>query len=127
MEIRDAIEDDAEALAKLAGGPRDVLRNLIHDRTVRVAERDGEIAGFVSFDARPGTVYVTQLGGDRGACERLLEEPVRFARGEEMAVEVLVAEGDETVREAVDGAGFDCEGDGPRFDGISTVRYRLGP
>jgi len=85
------------------------MRNLVHDRTVRVAE-DGshdpnadvsssqyggsdpeDLLGFISFDAREDTVHVTQLDGTSEACERLLAEPVRFAERESMAVEVLAA------------------------------------
>jgi len=40
MHIRDAVEDDAEAIAALADAPADVVRNLVHDRSVRVAEQD---------------------------------------------------------------------------------------
>ena len=127
MEVREAVEADAEALARLADGPQDVLRNVVHDRTVRVAETDEEIVAFVSFDARPGTVYVTQLKGCAEACERLLEEPVRFARSEGMTVELLVAADDDAARSAADSAGFDREGNGPRFDGVDTVRFRLDP
>ncbi|MFB6133873.1 MAG: hypothetical protein ABEJ55_02685 [Halanaeroarchaeum sp.] len=127
MEVRDAVEADAEALAELVDGPQDVLRNLIHDRTVRVATEDDEVVAFVSFDARPGTVYVTQLGGDPEACERLLEEPVRFAESEGMTVEVLVVARDEDVGAAVSNHGFEKVGKGPQFDGEPTVRYRREP
>ncbi|MFC4359810.1 hypothetical protein ACFO0N_17840 [Halobium salinum] len=37
MDVRDAVEADADALAAIAGTPTDVMRNVIHDRTVRVA------------------------------------------------------------------------------------------
>jgi hypothetical protein len=127
MEVRDAVEEDAEALADLADGPRDVLRNLIHDRTVRIATEEGDAVAFVSFDARPGTVYVTQIGGDPEACERLLEEPVRFATREGMSVELLLGDGEEAIREAVSRAGFEEIGSGPRFEGVPTVRYRREP
>ena len=127
MEVRDAVEADADPLADLSGAPRDVLRNVIHDRTVRVAEDDGELEGFVSFDARPGTVYVTQVGGDAGVVEQLLAEPVRFARNESMSVELLVATDDEPLRAAADAAGFVEAGPGPRFVDVQTVRYRFEP
>jgi len=125
MQIRDAVEADASHLADLTDAPRDVMRNLIHDRTVRVAEDSEAIVGFVSFDARAETVHVTQIEGSADACERLLEEPVGFAEGEGMAVELLVPESSETVREAALDAGFDEEGTGPAFDGMPTIRYRL--
>jgi hypothetical protein len=138
MDVRDAVEADAEALARLAGSPADVMRNLVHDRTVRVATSaepddvagsgDGDsVRGFVSFDARERTVYVTQVGGDRAACERLLEEPIRFARAERMNVELLISDGDEELRRAAEAAGFADDGAGPRFAGGGTVRYLMRP
>ena len=142
MEVRDAVEEDSESLAGIADAPVDVMRNLVHDRTVRVAERDRSsagpnadadddaadaIAGFVSFDAKEGTVHVTQFGGTPEACERLLAEPVRFASNEGMTVELLVAEDDDARCEAAERAGFGRAGRGPLFGGTPTVRYRLDP
>ena len=149
MDVREAVEADAEALAGLADSPVDVMRNLVHDRTVRVAvdpdaiesEQGGDvehkgnsqdnesspIVGFVSFDARDETVHITQIAGSEGACVRLLEEPVRFARGEAMAVELLVPEGERAVRDAAEAANFATAGSGPRFSGQPTTRYRLEP
>lgn len=127
MDVRDAVEEDAETLASLGEGPRDVFRNLIHDRTVRIATEDGDPVGFVSFDARPGTVYVTQIGGEPAACERLLEEPIRFASGEAMSVELLLPDGEEAIRDAAARSGFEEIGSGPQFDGVPTVRYRRDP
>jgi hypothetical protein len=138
MEVRDAVETDAAAIAEIADAPADAMRRTIHDRTVRVAvaddtasdpnaDTDGDgapLVGFVSFDATDGTVHVTQLGGTEAACQRLLGEPMRFAAGEEMAVELLIVDGDETARRAVEEAGFDRIGAGPRFDGRATTRYR---
>jgi len=129
MEVRDAVETDAHPLAELSGAPLDVLRNLIHDRTVRVAEAEGggPPLGFVSFDASPGTVYVTQLSGSAPVLERLLAEPLRFAANESMAVELLVAEEDATIRTVADEVGFQEAGPGPRFDGVQTLHYRFVP
>lgn len=145
MHVRDAREADADALATMADSPTDVMRNLVHDRTVRVAEartkestvdasngrykgpNPESLLGFVSFDARENTVHVTQIDGTADACERLLVEPVRFARRESMAVEVLVSIGRETVTDALESLDFGREGDGPRFDGTRTVRFRLEP
>ena len=45
MEVRDAFEADADALSAIADVPADVVRNLIHDRTVRVAQREATTAG----------------------------------------------------------------------------------
>lgn len=127
MDVRDAVEADANDLARLADGPQDVLRNVIHDRTVRVAVADDSVIGFVSFDARPGTVYVTQLGGPPEAVERLLAEPVRFADTEGMAVELLLAESAADLHGAATAAGFSREGPGPRFEAVRTIRFRYDP
>ena len=145
MNVRDALEADADALAAIADSPTDVMRNLVHDRTVRVAE-DGthdpnadvsesqysgsdpeDLLGFVSFDAREDTVHVTQLDGTPEACKRLLAEPVRFAERESMSVEVLVASGAEPIEDAAEELGFERRGRGPKFEGASTVRFRLDP
>jgi len=141
MEVRDAVEDDAPAMAAIADAPVDVMRNLVHDRTVRVAEPpsvgddpnedagdDGsELLGFVSFDAQADAVHVTQLDGTDGACETLLAEPVRFAERERMAVELLVPERQDGVADAAERMDFETVGTGPRFDGSPTTRYRLEP
>jgi len=144
MRVRDAVEADAEALAAVGDAPTDVMRNLVHDRTVRVAVRTGgdpgphadapdesggaeEVLGFVSFDARDRTVHVTQLGGSAEACERLLGEPVRFAAGEGMDVELVVGVDEGGTRDAAERVGFEEVGVGPTFDGRATVRYRCEP
>ncbi len=141
MHIRDAVEDDAEAIAALADAPTDVVRNLVHDRSVRVAEREQgghdpntdtetlntELLGFVSFDAHDQTVHVTQFGGTPSACEQLLGEPVRFAASENMAVELLVEQHATELQSAAQAAGFQEVGSGPMFRGSQTVRYRHQP
>ncbi|MFB6154991.1 MAG: hypothetical protein ABEJ22_03785 [Haloferacaceae archaeon] len=143
MEVRDAVEADAEALAAIADAPTDVMRNLVHDRTVRVAvaeraETDPnadvsneveteDVLGFVSYDARDGIVYVTQLSGTVDACERLLAEPVRFASNEGMLVELLAPAAQDEVRDAAERVGFRKQGTGPMFQGERTIRYRLEP
>ncbi|WP_247003504.1 hypothetical protein [Halosolutus gelatinilyticus] len=145
MNVRDALEADADALASIADSPTDVMRNLVHDRTVRVAE-DGprdpnadvdesqygvsdpeDLLGFISFDAQEDTVHITQLDGTADACRRLLAEPVRFAERESMDVEVLVPPGTEPVETAAEELGFEKRGTGPRFDGSRTIRFRLEP
>lgn len=126
MHVRDAVEADAGALATVSGAPEDVMEDLVHDRTVRVAERsgtDGPI-GFVSFDADAGTVHVTRIGGTEEACKRLLAEPIAFAAGESMAVETVLVP-DSPAIGAVSRLGFEETGAGPRFEGESTTRYRL--
>ncbi|GAB3678492.1 hypothetical protein [Halopiger thermotolerans] len=145
MNVRDALEADADALAAIADSPTDVMRNLVHDRTVRVAEDgttdpnadvsssqyDGsdpeDLLGFISFDAREDTVHVTQLDGTDEACKRLLAEPVRFAERESMAVEVLAPPDTDTIVDAAEELGFERRGTGPRFNGAQTIRFRLEP
>ncbi|WP_276273359.1 hypothetical protein [Haloarcula litorea] len=127
MEIRDAVEADAGRLAELADSPPDVMRNLVHDRTVRVATEEDTIVGFVSYDAKQGTVHVTQLAGSADACERLLAEPIAFAERERMDVELLVPDGEDAVETAVESVGFTRTGTGPQFEGEPTARYRLDP
>ncbi len=127
MNVRDAVEADADRLAALTGAPTDVMRNLVHDRTVRVADTEDAVEGFVSYDAEDSTVHVTQLEGDAELCERLLAEPRRFADREGMAVELLAMETDEAAKTAAEDAAFERCGSGPRFDGDRTVRYRWKP
>ena len=124
MDVRDAVESDADVLATLAGTPTAVMRELIHDRTVRVGMEDSDVTGFVSYDADDQTVHITGLHGASTACRRLLNEPIGFARTEGMDVELLVPVEDDTHRNIVEDAGFHDVGSGPRFDGVETVRYR---
>ena len=125
MKVRDAVESDGESLAELADVPTEVVENVIHDRTVRVAEADEEIVGFVGFDARRDAVHVTHLYGSRAACERLLDEPIRFAASEAMTVELLVPEDEDDTMSAARANDFERAGAGPRFEGQETVRFRL--
>jgi hypothetical protein len=162
MKVRDAVEGDAAALAALTDAPPPVLRNVIHDRSVRLLVDDGddggwapddrdeaqnegaghdedggqdgepphgtapagEVRGFVSFDVQDGVVHLTQFGGDSDACERLLSEPLRFARSEGLPVEALAGDGDDALREALEATGFERLGQGPSFGGTPTDRYR---
>ncbi|MDZ7746491.1 MAG: hypothetical protein U5K28_08245 [Halobacteriales archaeon] len=128
MHLRDAVERDAEWMTALTGRPADVTRNLIHDRTVRVAvtgeeDEEEDALGFVAYDARRETVHVTQIQGTTEACRELLEAPLGFAASEGMSVELLLAVDDE-LREVVASKGFEEVGEGPRFDGTQTIRYR---
>jgi len=155
MQVRDAVEADAAELSRLAGVPTDVMRGVVHDRTVRVLDEsddhDGDdthaedadrrepdganddpeqptLAGFVSFDARSETVDVTQLAGESPeVCSRLLEEPQRFADCEAMAVEFVVEDSHDAAQQAAADAGFAAVGPGPRFEGEQTTRFRLEP
>jgi len=125
MHVRDAVEADGGRLADLADVPSEVMANVVHDRTVRVAETDDDIEGFVGFDAHQDAVHVTHLYGSRAARERLLDEPVRFAACEEMAVELLVPDDEDESVSAAESTGFENVGSGPRFDGRPTARFRL--
>lgn len=139
MEIRDAVEADADEMAAIADSPTDVMRNLVHDRTVRVAEPDGtatdpnadtdrsddDLLGFVSFDAKQQTVHVTQLDGTAEACQKLLGEPIRFAEQEGMDVELLAPDSEPAIATAAEELGFVTAGRGPTFNGTGTIRYRL--
>jgi len=126
MRIRDALESDAEALATVTDRPREVVRDMVHDRSVRVAvEDDGkEVLGFVAFDVRDDTVHVTDFDGSGSTIERLLEAPRRFARRERMGVEIVVPN-DEEIGETIETSGFTAAGRGPRFEGRRTTRYRI--
>jgi len=53
MDVRDAVEADAERMAQLTGAPTDVMTNLVHDRTVRIAVPDGAGSG-ANEDAEAG-------------------------------------------------------------------------
>lgn len=142
MEIRDAVEADAQALADIAASPADVMRELVHDRTVRVAvepgdggdgthqeesstDRRGNVVGFVSYDSRDGVVHVTQVGGSPEVCEALLADPVGFAEREGLPVEAIVPVNEAETVEAATTVGFERAGAGPRFDGRETVRLRI--
>lgn len=128
MWIRDALESDADAVAELAGRPRDVVLDVIHDRSVYVAvegSADEDVIGFLAFDVRSGTVHVTDFGGKKRAIERLFDEPHRFGAREGMDVEVIVPDADERRIESVEEVGFVAVEAGPRFDGQETTRFRL--
>lgn len=132
MEVRDAVEADASALAECGGLPASAAAQLVHDRTVRVVVEDGDdedetVRGFVAFDAATDAVHVTQLAGDRDAVARLLDEPARFAEREGMPVEVLLPASEDALADAVAAYGFADAGDGPRFEGEATRRFRLEP
>lgn len=131
MDVRDAVEGDAEALADMTDAPRAVIRNVVHDRTVRVLVEDAPSpgdppvpCGFVSYDVRDGVVHLTMFAGDTDACERLLDEPLRFAKREGMPVEVLVGEDDVAMRDALTASGFQTQGAGPQFMGAETELFR---
>lgn len=125
MHVREATADDAEAIVSLAADELDGAR-LVRDRTVRVAEREDGVAGFVAFDTWRGAVHVTRLDGDPAAVAELLDAPRQFAAGEGLAVEAVLVEEDALADVLVD-AGFEEVGPGPTFDGSQTRRFRCEP
>jgi hypothetical protein len=125
MNVRDAVEADGGRLAALADVPTEVMTDVVHDRTVRVADKDGDIDGFVGFEADEKTVHVTHLFGTEAACEQLLDEPVRFAEKETMPVEILLPEPESDTVSVAERAGFEETEPGPWFDGHRTRRLRL--
>ena len=148
MRVRDAVETDAAALASMTGRPQRVVRDMIHDRSVRVAVTDeaGEgsdeaangsesdddeasaesVVGFVAFDARDATVHVTNFEGAPKAVGRLFEEPIGFAEREGLAVEAVVPS-DGRATGVIESLGFEALGSGPRIEGEPTTRYRFEP
>lgn len=125
MNVRDATAEDAAALDALADDDLDAAR-LVRDRTVRVAENDNGVAGFVAFDAWRGAVHVTRLAGDPETVGELLDGPREFAAHEGLAVEAVLVEDDE-FGDVLLNEGFEDAGAGPRFDGARTRRYRYVP
>ena len=157
MRFRDAVPDDVERLAALARrGPVDTdvsprsLRDMVHDRTVVVAERDGrdgpdpagatgedggaggdgsgggDIVGYVSYDADEGAVVVHHLvaegaGADDEVLATLLDHPTGFADREGLPVRIGLRAGEPAVH-TVEDAGFDVV-DRQRFADDEVVRY----
>lgn len=118
--------EDADVLVTLTDDDVDADR-LIRDRTVRVAETDAGVVGFLAFDTWRGSVHVTRLAGDADAIDELLDSPCSFAERESLPVEVVLLNDDESLRDVVVGAGFEEVGAGPMFDGERTRRYRHSP
>ncbi len=128
MEIRDALEPDRQAVAEVVGTSVPAAARMIRERTVRVAtggDRD-HIRGVVSFDVSDDSVRITRLAGDPEAYGPLLEEPLRYAERESMAVESVVPRTEPRVREHIETRDFESVGPGPTFHGTETVRYRRG-
>jgi hypothetical protein len=126
MRVRDAVDEDADALVSLTDDDVDADR-LIRDRTVQVAETDAGVVGFLAFDTWRGSVHVTRLGGEPDAVRELLGAPCSFAEREALPVEVVLLDGDESLHDVVVDAGFDEVGPGPMFDGERTRRFRYLP
>ncbi|UWG46309.1 Uncharacterized protein HSRCO_0006 [Halanaeroarchaeum sp. HSR-CO] len=143
MNIREATDDDVDALAALVDADLDAER-LVHERTVLVAvaetdegvEADGtgdvtdseedteNLLGFVSYDTWSETIHLSTLVGEPPVVDALLDEPRRLADAADMPVEIVVPEHDEQLESVVTEAGFERVGKGPLFDGRPSHRYR---
>ncbi|MFB6069696.1 MAG: hypothetical protein ABEJ76_01625 [Halanaeroarchaeum sp.] len=123
MEIREATGGDVDALEALVDDDFDAAR-LLRERTVVVATDGEDLVGFASYDTWSGTVHVSSLVGDPPVVDRLLDEPIRFAEREGLAVEIVVPDDDEDLTETIVDLGFEVVGKGPLFDGKSSHRYR---
>lgn len=75
MDIRDAVEADAEAMAALANQPEDVMRNLVHDRTVRVAVDDSVADTAADPAAETANDSAADTAPDSGAVDSESERP----------------------------------------------------
>lgn len=109
MNYRDAREDDADTLARIANNhflqqniSVDSMKNLVQDRTVKVAEEteeddEKEIVGYVSYQATQDKITVQHLGvlpsHREETGEELLRFPVDFADRHSMTVRLAVEEG----------------------------------
>ncbi|MFW6003895.1 MAG: hypothetical protein ACOCPT_05685 [Halanaeroarchaeum sp.] len=143
MNIREATDDDVDALAALVDADLDAKR-LVHERTVLVAvteadgaaggddgemaaTRDGdeeELLGFVSYDTWSDTIHLSTMVGEPPVVDALLDEPRRLADAEDIPVEIVVPEDDEGLESIVTAAGFERVGRGPLFEGKPSHRYR---
>jgi hypothetical protein len=155
--LRDAVPDDVERLAALARrGPVDAdvsprsLRDMVHDRTVVVAEREGggvsdrgpddggedgadraagdDVVGYVSYDVEDGVVVVHHLVAEVGAAVdgddvlgALLDRALGFADREGLPVVVGLSP-DEPAVATVEEAGFEPV-ERRRFGDDEVVRY----
>ena len=157
MRVRDAVEADAGALASMTGRPSGVVRDMIHDRSVRVATTGGESpddeADGLSGDDGEGESTDRDDGTDTPADEvagfvafdvragvvhvtNVEGDPDAVGRLFEEPVGFASREGmtveavlptDGTAADAAESIGFESVGSGPRIDGASTTRYRFDP
>lgn len=67
MEVRDAVEADADALAALTDVPASALRNVVHDRTVRVLVDAPTVADAAAPDDSGATGGDEELAGGDAA------------------------------------------------------------
>jgi hypothetical protein len=86
---------------------------------------DPNARAVLAYEVRSDAVHVARLAGSNRGVEALLAEPERFADAEGLPVEAVTPAADEDTRSALATAGFEEVGEGPRFEGDRTVRYRL--
>lgn len=143
VEYRDAREDDAADVAEIANSyvmSEDLsvgsMRDLVQDRTMKVAEEGGgdtedendRIVGYVSYHAVEDTVVVQHICvvpeyRDTEVPERLVSFPVEFADEEGMRTRAAVNE-NSWFTEFLPTEGFDEKGEA-RFAGETLVMYEL--
>ncbi|MDY6774733.1 MAG: hypothetical protein SV253_01365 [Halobacteria archaeon] len=144
IRIRDATEEDAERIAEIASEEildekpsADSVRDMVHDRTLRVAETQDGIRGYVSYDVELGSDYeyeyeyvvIHQIGvddSDNESVSLLLDEPLAAAEEADLGVRIAVDESDESLREALEERGFTVA-ETRRFRGEKTVVYQTTP
>ena len=68
VDVRDAVEADAETLGSIVDLPADALRNVVHDRTVRLAvERSSDPGPHADTAAETDTDTAAETGADTAA------------------------------------------------------------
>jgi len=142
LEYRDAREDDAGDVAGIANSyvmsenlSVGSMRDLVQDRTMKVAEAEGEaddeserIVGYVSYRVVEDTVVVQHICvvpeyRDTEVTERLVSFPVEFADEEGMRTRAAVNEGS-WFTEFLPTQGFEKKGEA-RFAGETLVMYEV--
>ena len=142
VRYRDAREDDAVDITEIANSyvmsedlSVDSMRDLVQDRTIKVAEEgDGEddedsrIVGYVSYHAVDDTVVVQHICvvpeyRDTDVPERLVTFPVEFADEEGMRTRAAVNE-NSWFTEFLPTEGFEEKGTA-RFAGETLVMYEV--
>jgi N-acetylglutamate synthase-like GNAT family acetyltransferase len=143
VSYRDAREDDADDIAEIANSyvmsenlSVGSMRDLVQDRTMKIAEVEGEaedegdevIVGYVSYHAVEETVVVQHICvvpeyRDTEVPESLVSFPVEFAEEEGMKTRAAVNE-NSWFTEFLPTQGFEQKGEA-RFAGETLVMYEV--
>ena len=143
VSYRDAREDDADDIAEIANSyvmsenlSVGSMRDLVQDRTMKIAEVEGEaedegdevIVGYVSYHAVEETVVVQHICvvpeyRDTEVPESLVSFPVEFAEEEGMKTRAAVNE-NSWFTEFLPTQGFEQKGEA-RFAGETLVMYEI--